>query len=99
MSKPFHFEAAVADYVIYCYTVIVKVTISVNQRGVLTLPARLRKALGISGEDLLIAETTPEGVLLRPAIALPVEMYTADRIAEFEESERELAQWYSGRHE
>lgn len=76
-----------------------KITVSVNQRGVITLPAKLRKALGISGEDLLIAETTPDGVLLRPAVALPVEMYTADRVSEFEQSERELAEWYSNRSE
>lgn len=71
-----------------------KTTLSVNQRGVITLPAKLRKALGITGEDLLLAETTPEGVLLRPAVALPVETYTGERLDEFKEAEKELGTWY-----
>ncbi len=75
-----------------------KTTIAVNQRGVITLPAKLREALGIRGEDLLIAESTPEGVLLRPAVALPVEMYTAERVREFNAAEADLADWY-GAHE
>jgi len=71
-----------------------RIAISVNRRGVITLPARLRKALGVSGDDLLIAETTSEGVLLRPAVTLPVEIYSDERIAEFEAAERELSEWY-----
>jgi len=34
-----------------------KTTLSVSRRGAITLPAKLRKALGIQGEDLLLAET------------------------------------------
>jgi antitoxin PrlF len=73
---------------------IMKTTLSVNQRGVVTLPAKLRKALGIKGEDLLLAETTPEGVLLRPAVALPVEAYSQERLDEFKAAEEELESWY-----
>jgi len=76
-----------------------KTTISVSERGVITLPRKLRKALGLSGDDLLIAETTPDGVLLRPAVALPVEIYTEERLAEFHASERELEEHYIGRGE
>ncbi len=50
--------------------------------------------MGVSGDDLLIAETTSEGVLLRPAVTLPVEIYSDERIAEFEAAERELSEWY-----
>ncbi len=71
-----------------------KATISVSRRGVITLPAKLRKALGVHGDDLLIAETTSEGVLLRPAVALPVEIYSDERIAEFEAAEEELSDFY-----
>ena len=67
-----------------------KATVVVTRRGVVTLPAKLRKALGIKPDDHLIAETTPEGLLLRPAVTLPVEMYTEDRVREFDESEAEL---------
>jgi len=67
-----------------------KTTLTLTSRGVVTLPAKLRKALGLKAEDLLIAETTPEGLLLRPAVTLPVEMYSDKRIREFDEAEAEL---------
>ncbi len=62
-------------------------------RGV-TLPAKLRQAMGLKPDDQLIAETTPEGLLLRPAVTLPIEIYTDVRLREFEESEAELAALY-----
>ena len=55
-----------------------------------TLPAKLRQALGIRADDQLIAETTPEGLLLRPAITLPVEIYSEKRIREFDAAEADL---------
>ena len=67
-----------------------KARLIVTSRGVVTLPAKLRQALGIRADDQLIAETTPEGLLLRPAITLPVEVYTDQRIREFDEAEAEL---------
>lgn len=68
-----------------------KATLTVTSRGVVTLPAKLRKALGLKADDQLIAETTPEGLLLRPAVTLPVEMYSEERIREFDEAEADLA--------
>jgi len=59
-----------------------KTTLTVTSRGVVTLPAKLRKALGIQADDQLIAETTPEGLLLRPAVTLAVEIYSENRIRE-----------------
>src|SRR5206468_553168 len=67
-----------------------KATLTVTSRGVVTLPAKLRRALGLRADDHLIAETTPDGLLLRPAVALPVELYTEQRIREFDEAEAEL---------
>jgi antitoxin PrlF len=55
-------------------------------------PAKLRQAMGLKADDQLIAETTPEGLLLRPAVTLPVEIYSEDRIREFDESEAALAE-------
>ena len=57
----------------------------------MTLPAKLRRALGFKPDDQLIAETTPEGLLLRPAVTLPVELYSEKRIREFDEADVELA--------
>jgi len=67
-----------------------KATVIVNSRGVVTLPAKLRQSLGIKADDHLIAEATPDGLLLRPAVTLPVEIYTDERIAEFDREERAL---------
>jgi AbrB family looped-hinge helix DNA binding protein len=67
-----------------------KATLTVTSRGVVTLPAKLRAALGLKPDDHLIAETTPEGLLLRPAVTLPVEIYGEERIGEFDEAEADL---------
>lgn len=68
-----------------------KATLTLTNRGVVTLPAKLRRALGLRADDQLIAETTPEGLLLRPAVTLPVEIYSGKRTREFDEAEAELA--------
>lgn len=68
-----------------------KSIITITGRGVITLPARLRRALGLKADDQLIAEITPEGLLLRPAVTLPVEVYTTEREREFDAAEAELA--------
>jgi AbrB family looped-hinge helix DNA binding protein len=70
----------------------VKATLTLTSRGVVTIPAKLRRALGLKADDLLIAETTPEGLLLRPAVTLPIEIYSEKRIREFDEAEAELAE-------
>lgn len=68
-----------------------QVTLTINSRGVVTLPAKLRRAMGLTTDDQLIAETTPQGLLLRPAVTLPLELYSPARIQEFDELEAELA--------
>ena len=66
-------------------------TITINQRGNLTLPATIRKEMGISANDQMIAETTEHGILLRPAITIPIEIYTSERISEFEKEDAKIA--------
>lgn len=68
-----------------------KTNVTLTSRGVISLPAKLRKAAGIELEEQLIAETTPEGILLRPAVTLPVEIYSEERIREFDAEETKLA--------
>lgn len=65
--------------------------ITLNERGSLTLPAKLRKSAGFQAKDLLMAEVTPAGILLRPTVTLPVEVYSEERIREFDQAEEELA--------
>jgi AbrB family looped-hinge helix DNA binding protein len=67
-----------------------KTMLKVTARGVVTLPAAVRRALGIGADDQLIAEITSEGLLLRPAVTLPIEMYSDERIREFDRGEAEL---------
>ena len=74
-----------------------KATLTLTSRGVVTLPAKLRLALGLKTDDQLIAETTPEGLLLRPAVTLPIEIYSEKRIREFDAAEAELAKALSRR--
>ena len=69
-----------------------KATVTINGRGVVTLPAKLRRALGLKADDQLMAETTPEGLLLRPAVTLPLEVYAPEREREFDRAEGELAE-------
>ena len=66
-------------------------TLTINSRGVVTLPAKLRQAMGLKADDQLIAETTPQGLLLRPAVTLPLELYSPERVQEFDQAEAELA--------
>jgi antitoxin PrlF len=67
-----------------------KTTLTVTERGVITLPAKLRQAMGLAANDQLIAETTPDGLLLKPAVTLPIELYSDARLREFDAAEAEL---------
>ncbi len=58
-------------------------TTKVGRRGAIVIPAELRRRFGLEEGSLVIAESTDQGVLIRPAIALPVEQYTPVRRAEF----------------
>ena len=55
----------------------------VGRRGTVVLPAKLRRRLGIEEGSFVVAEEREDGILIRPATVLPVEIYTAERRAEF----------------
>jgi len=55
----------------------------VGKRGTVVVPVRLRRKFGIEEGRLVVAEERPEGILIRLAVALPVEIYTPERKAEF----------------
>ena len=63
---------------------------TINSRGVITIPAALRQSLGLKGNDELILEDTGGGILLRPAISVPLEVYTEQRIREFARDEKAI---------
>jgi len=43
----------------------------------------LRKRFGIEEGSLVVAEEKEDGILIRPAVIVPVERYTPERKAEF----------------
>lgn len=58
-------------------------TSKVGKRGTVVIPARLRRQFGLREGTLFIAEAREDGVLIRPAVALPLEVYSLERKAEF----------------
>jgi AbrB family looped-hinge helix DNA binding protein len=60
-----------------------KETTRIGKRGAIVIPAGLRRKYGLEEGAMVVAEGRPEGVLLRPVVALPFEKYTPQRKAEF----------------
>ena len=56
-------------------------TLVVSNRGQITLPAVIRKRLGIRSGDVLILEDRPDQLVLRPGMVLEVQRYTDEEIA------------------
>jgi AbrB family looped-hinge helix DNA binding protein len=55
----------------------------VGKRGAIIVPAKLRKRFGIEEGSIVTAEERDDGILIRPAVIVPVERYTPERKAEF----------------
>ena len=73
-------------------SVIMSEKLKIGKRGVITLPAKLRKKYGIRESDYLLVEETEEGLLLKPMISMPIEIYTEERIAEFFEDDEKIGE-------
>jgi len=58
-------------------------TTKVGKRGTIVIPANLRQSYGLEEGSQVSVEARPEGVLLRPVVTLPVEIYSPERKAEF----------------
>lgn len=58
-------------------------TIKIGKRGTVVIPATLRQKYRLEEGSQVIVESLTEGVLLRPVVTLPVEIYTPERKAEF----------------
>jgi len=55
----------------------------VGKRGTFVIPAPLRRRFGLVEGSEVIAEETPEGILIRPAVTIALEIYSPERKAEF----------------
>ena len=58
-------------------------TAKVGKRGTIVIPAALRQKYGFEEGSQIAVEPVPEGVLLRPVVTLPIEIYAPERKAEF----------------
>lgn len=59
--------------------------IKLGKNGQLAIPRAVMKRLNLKGDETLLLEVSDDGVIrLRPAAVLPIEMYSAARISEFE---------------
>jgi AbrB family looped-hinge helix DNA binding protein len=55
----------------------------VGKRGTVVIPAALRRRYGIEEGTFVVAEPHEGGVLIRPTLVLPFEVYTPKRKAQF----------------
>ena len=69
--------------------------LTLDRRGGISLPPKLHSALGLKANDQLIAEMTPDGLLFFFNDTATTEIYTEERIREFEEGEAELAAFFA----
>jgi len=58
-------------------------TTKIGKRGTIVIPAPIRQKYGFRDGSQLIVEERQDGVMLRPVVMLPIEIYTAERRAEF----------------
>jgi AbrB family looped-hinge helix DNA binding protein len=58
-------------------------TTRIGKRGTVVIPAGLRRKYRLDEGSLLVAEEKADGILLRPVVAVPVEIYSPERQAEF----------------
>lgn len=63
-------------------------TLVVSSRGQITLPAQLRKRLGIKGGDVVILEDRGGEVILKPGIVLEVHHYTDEQIEDWDSADQ-----------
>jgi len=54
----------------------------IGRNGTLVIPARLRRRFGLQEGGMVVLEETEDGISIRPAVAVPVEVYSTRRRAE-----------------
>ena len=63
--------------------------VRLGKKGQVSIPKAVLKRLGLSGDTPLLVDTTSDGaIILRPAGVYPLEIYSDERIQEFDESDR-----------
>ena len=62
-----------------------QIILTLKQRGTLTLPKEVRDKYGLKEGDQLVLEEGEGGLVLRIAYTFPIETYSDERVAAFEE--------------
>ncbi len=63
--------------------------VKLGKSGQVSIPRSLLRRLGISGEQAFLVDTTPDGaIVLRQAGVYPIEIYSDERLREFDEADR-----------
>ena len=63
-------------------------TLVVSSRGQITLPAVLRKRLGLKTGDVLILEDRGSEIVLKPGVVVERRYYSDEEIAEWDEADK-----------
>lgn len=58
-------------------------TSKIGRNGTLVIPAKLRRRFGLAEGGMVVIEEAADGISIRPAVAMPIEVYSARRRAEF----------------
>ena len=64
-----------------------KENLVVSSRGQITLPAAMRRALGLSGNTLVTAEEREGKIVLTPAVVVETEVYSDAEIAAWDKAD------------
>jgi len=64
-------------------------TEKIGKKGQVTIPRRVLEEAGLPAESQVIVESEADGsIRLRPAAVYPIELYSDERVAEFERENR-----------
>jgi len=67
-------------------------TVKLGKSGQVSIPRAILRRLGIVGEQTLIVDTTDDGsIILKQAGVYPLEVYSEERLREFEDTDRMTA--------
>ena len=62
-------------------------TLVVSSRGQITLPAMLRKRLGLKTGDVLILEDRGGEIVLKPGVVIETQYYSDEEIVEWDDAD------------
>jgi len=66
--------------------------LTISKKGQVTLPADLRKKMGLTAGGMVIAEEKDGELILRPAAVVEIDLYADEQVARWDEEDRLDAQ-------